>query len=50
MTISRRGVLAGGAALAFVPKASAQPKESAMELTKARPTLRIAVVEVPPTL
>ena len=42
MTISRRGVLAGGAALAFAPKAYSQ--------AKARPALRIAVAEVPPTL
>jgi peptide/nickel transport system substrate-binding protein len=42
MTISRRGVLAGGAALAFAPKAYAQ--------TKPRPALRIGVAEVPPTL
>lgn len=42
MTISRRGVLAGGAALAFAPKAYSQ--------TKPRPALRIAVAEVSPTL
>src|SRR5262245_18509477 len=42
MTISRRGVLVGGAALAFAPKAHSQ--------TKARPAPRIAVAEVPPTL
>jgi len=42
MTITRRGMLTGGAALAFVPKAHSQ--------TKPRPALRIAVAEVPPTL
>ncbi len=46
MTISRRNLLAGGAALALAPMAYAQPKEQG----KARPALRIAVAEVPPTL